>query len=648
MGLRYHLKFFSMGCLLFSAACQESSHSNLHASNSPDFAEIMQNSLDDYIHFTGEPGIAMSINLPQGISWQGASGVSNIKTQAPLSPNDLMEIGSNTKTFVSVVTLQLAEEGLINLEDPLAKHLPQYSKWSDITIRQLLQMSAGIPDYSQAEDLVAQLFPNISRSWSPEEIINLIYESPLDYSPGEDCSYSQTNYIVLGLLIETVTGQPLAQEFRTRIFDPLELQETFYGVQEEISVPQTVGYSTLSGIQNTLVRLLKPKAVISDQLVAMTQVLDSSIAGASGAISSSAGDLRTFTEALFIGNRLLSDNSKAEMMAFQECKLGYLPLDYGLGLMRWQTSQGTAIGHGGATPLGFRSTMLFEAETKLAVTYEGNYDQGQIYNLLNQHLKLVKSDKKPQVQKACPIPDQLHSASSPYSIRFSIKGTLNDAPNNGNFWGEDYLSNIESFRFKPFHGQKRETFYNTISLTLSDDNAPSKIQVVASAFEDKDGPDSNSSSLLPPFKPCLQSGLRSLPGCNDSEPGASGLIINIDEKWLEEAASNSRGIIEINDISKAAAIVLRESWIVAEGDDDKPNGYIRSCVEAISDPYQTSRLYTCGDAPDKIALGKTVRLHGSLNLTDDPEIVSAILKSEDPNKETCTCRSFEDEPIACP
>jgi D-alanyl-D-alanine carboxypeptidase len=214
--------------------------------------------------------------------------------------------------------LQLAEEGRLDLDAAVATYLPDLLPDGDaISVRHLLQHRSGLYDYLEDIDFVSRAYRDPTRSWAPAELVAYATGFPLAFAPGADGAwdYSSTNYVVLGMLIEQVTGNSLAAELRARIFEPLELRHTFVAPFEASDDAQARGYA--EGVDHTR--------------VAMSFVF------ATGNLLSTASDLQRCVDALFDG-RLLQPESLAAMTTFVDGngQYGMPELAYGLGLMRHQ------------------------------------------------------------------------------------------------------------------------------------------------------------------------------------------------------------------------------------------------------------------------------------------------------------------------
>jgi D-alanyl-D-alanine carboxypeptidase len=256
-----------------------------------------------------------------------------------------------TKTFVATIVLQLSGEGRLRLDEPIARRLPGLlSNRPPITVRQLLNHTSGLPDYIEDPDLFAGIVQN--RVWKPRELVAMADKRPQLFAPGSAWRYSNTNYIVAGLLIRAVTGHSLAHELERRIFSPLRLDHTSFPVATaHISGYHAHGYISTENPPTT-----------DGELLDVTGY-NPSHAWAAGAIVSTAADLSHFYKALMSG-RLLSQRLLREMKE----TVAEDPTDpnttfrYGLGLQRVNDTCGANWGHGGSI-YGYDGQAYWNART---------------------------------------------------------------------------------------------------------------------------------------------------------------------------------------------------------------------------------------------------------------------------------------------
>ncbi|MGN9909875.1 serine hydrolase domain-containing protein [Phytohabitans sp. LJ34] len=273
------------------------------------------------------------------------SGVADRRTGAPMPPDGYFRIGSNTKTFVAVVVLQLVGEGRLALTDPVERWLPGVvsgngNDGSRISVRQLLQQTSGIPDY--LEDLPAfgsadgYRQHRLDRVTAADLVALAMRHEPV-FAPGTHWAYSNTNYILAGMLIEKVTGRPWPQAVQSRIINPLRLRHTSYvDGRSHLPRPHARGYHQF---------------VPGDPLVDTT-VLNASYGGAAGGLVSTTTDLTRFWQALQRG-QLLRPQQMTQMhdTVLAETFQGLYPgLRYGLGIFWAPNRCGGYWAHPGDLP----------------------------------------------------------------------------------------------------------------------------------------------------------------------------------------------------------------------------------------------------------------------------------------------------------
>ena len=192
------------------------------------------------------PGMIIGIWVPGKGAWMKAIGKSDLITGKDMQINDKFRIGSNTKTFVVTVLLQLVDEGKISLDDKVSKfnlglNMPYADK---ISISQLCNMTSGIPEFSEDEELCEDFYVNNPlKKWTPEEVLKTLLKHPPDFSPGEGWHYSNTGYILLGMIIEKVTGTKIEDEIERRLIKPMKLTGTTFPINYPgLPCPYTHGY----------------------------------------------------------------------------------------------------------------------------------------------------------------------------------------------------------------------------------------------------------------------------------------------------------------------------------------------------------------------------------------------------------------------
>jgi D-alanyl-D-alanine carboxypeptidase len=193
----------------------------------------------------GAPGAAARVRDEHGVT-QAASGVADLRSGRPMRPELHYRVGSLTKPFVATVVLQLVAEGRLSLQDTVERRLPGVLPYGDqVTIRQLLNHTGGVPDYVVEPIVRLYTVPGGRfRAWTPRELVSLVADQPPDFPPGTAWSYSNIGYVLAGMIVEAATGHQLGQELARRILRPRGLRDTFFPANRStIPRPYARGYS---------------------------------------------------------------------------------------------------------------------------------------------------------------------------------------------------------------------------------------------------------------------------------------------------------------------------------------------------------------------------------------------------------------------
>ncbi|WP_165372482.1 serine hydrolase domain-containing protein [Nocardioides iriomotensis] len=253
-----------------------------------------------------------------------AFGVSDLGAGTPMRPDDRFRIASITKSMTATIVLQLVEEGKLGLDDTVETWLPGVLDAGDrITLRDLLGHVSGLPE---ADDSRYVRGHRVRHGVTDQEYVRLVAQAPLEAEPGELFVYRNINFVLLGMVVEAVTGQDIGAVMRERLFEPLGLRDTRLATEGHPGP-----------------RLVR----VYDGLEDLTW-LDVYWAGAAGGVTSTADDLATFYRALFSGE-LLDDERLAEMTDIRDDDVAGWN-GYGLGLAAVETDCGTALGHSGRLP----------------------------------------------------------------------------------------------------------------------------------------------------------------------------------------------------------------------------------------------------------------------------------------------------------
>jgi D-alanyl-D-alanine carboxypeptidase len=231
-------------CLLVIslAACSVSSSVfATQASSQPVLKAQLQKIIDEYLTQHGKQekvtAIAASVLVPHDkkvelndITTVVAGTVGYPPFNRHITANDLFDIGSITKSFTALILLQLQAEGKLSLDDPLGKWLPQYKEWKEVSLRRLLNMTSGIPNYSEDPVFDKKMMENLERVWTNEELLTYAHpEKPIQYNKNNPIEYSNSNYLLAALVIEKITNDTFANQLQVRILNSKnQLRNTFY------------------------------------------------------------------------------------------------------------------------------------------------------------------------------------------------------------------------------------------------------------------------------------------------------------------------------------------------------------------------------------------------------------------------------------
>jgi D-alanyl-D-alanine carboxypeptidase len=187
------------------------------------------------------PGVVVGIWIPGEGNYVTTRGVSDIKTKQPMRVEDHFRIGSITKTFAATLLLIFADEKKLGLDDPVSKYVAWVPNGDKITLRMLADMTAGLHSYTEDDAWVKIAFSNFKRVWTPRELVDVGIKHAPDFPPGKGWHYSNTNYVLLGMILERVAGKKIQASFDEKIFKPLKLTQTSWPVGDALPKPYSHG-----------------------------------------------------------------------------------------------------------------------------------------------------------------------------------------------------------------------------------------------------------------------------------------------------------------------------------------------------------------------------------------------------------------------
>ena len=346
--------------LFLIAAC--AGCSDAESSTCETFGETLQVALETSFADENRIGGTVAGVLTSSCRWVGATGES--EPGVPLTPSSVMRVGSVTKTYVAASLLALASQGVLSLDDTLINHIATgLPNEESITIRQLLNHTAGVYNYTNNIAYMTQLLQNPTTPVSPQDMIDVAIAQGADFAPGTDWNYSNTGYIILGLVLEAVSGKTAGIHIRTQILEPNMLSRTFLDGEEVLPESLAIGWE-------------------ADQDV--THAIHPSAPWTAGSMVAEVGDLIEWARALYAGEAI-DQAARNEMFTFTSESQS----SYGLGVSTAMVPDvGTIVGHGGGIP-GFLTAMFYVQDVDVAVAVIVNNSVGDPNRAWNALAKLA-------------------------------------------------------------------------------------------------------------------------------------------------------------------------------------------------------------------------------------------------------------------
>ena len=298
------------------------------------------------------PGVVVGIWIPGEGSYVATRGVSDIRTGKPMRVADHFRIGSITKTVTATLLLILADEKRLRLDDPVGKYASWVPNGDKITLRMLADMTAGLHSYTEDDEWVKTAFSDFKRVWTPRELVDVGIRHQPDFPPGQGWHYSNTNYVLLGMILEQVTGKKIQTSFDEKIFKPLKLTQTSWPIGAALPNPYAHG---------TTVQTL------DDKLDDATH-RNPSWAFTAGELVSTMADLRTWVVSYATGS-LVSPEMQKERLTWMTLPPNTPERAYGIGIgidHGW-------LGHTGELP-GYNCSAFYLPDKQAVIVVTVNSD----------------------------------------------------------------------------------------------------------------------------------------------------------------------------------------------------------------------------------------------------------------------------------
>jgi len=394
----------------------------LLAASAPAWAvttEDFQKVVDTYLAERKGPehitGVAAYVSLGDpGPDIEIFAGETSEKNGVPVSGDTLFQIGSNTKGFTGALILALEAEGKLDINQTVGDWLPQYPAWKDVTIKRLLNMTSGLPTYSESIPLSRLWVEEPKRHYTPQELIAYAYPSAtVHLPPNRGYFYSNTNYILAGMIAEKAGGKSYKELLEEKLFKAAKLRETYY---QPAAYPPNILARMASGyFNNPDCGLYEPDcktATLAPMIGRDMKHADVSWAGAAGGIVSTPRDLARWIRAVFSG-KILPPKQLKEYLSFVSTKTGKPiakvteddPRGFSLGLVRVLKPEVGALWFYEGETLGYRTAFLFSPEDDVLVAAATNSQpSGEEDKLVPMLAKLFLLAKEARSKFTMPSP----------------------------------------------------------------------------------------------------------------------------------------------------------------------------------------------------------------------------------------------------
>lgn len=354
--------------LLFVVGCAGAGSGT--AQFDPTTEQRLTAAVDDIFTANNLPGVIVGIIAPGQGELYLTRGVSDKVTKTSIPYNSHFRVGSNTKSFIGTVVLQLVDEGFCKLDDKISKYLTGVPSGDLSTIRMMLNMTSGLPNYSAQPEFDDMLHADPYHQYTRQALLDIAYAHAMDFDPGTAYRYSNTNTVLLGILIETLTSKTVAQNLQTRIFDRLGMNDTSWPTTTTLPSPFVHGYT-----KDT-----------ADKSEADSTNWNVSWADAAGILVSTPDDMRKWSKALATGT-LISPAMQIERFKFVSLPGSSSVARYGLAV----SQLGGWIGHEGEMP-GYNSTAVYlpSKDITLVIFVSTDVHTGILTNVDKIHIALGK------------------------------------------------------------------------------------------------------------------------------------------------------------------------------------------------------------------------------------------------------------------
>lgn len=348
------------------------------------FSQDFKQQVDDYLAEHSKPdapGISLLIAKDGKVLYKKAVGMADLELNVPLTTDNVFEIGSITKQFTAVSILMLEEQGKLKIEDEITKYIPDYpTLGKTITIHHLLNHTSGIKSYTSMDSFM----PLARTDMNPTEIIDKFKNEPMDFDPGEKFLYNNSGYILLGYIIEVVSGQSYAEFIQEHIFDKVGMTASYYGSMKKLIPNRAKGYQDQNGFVNA-------------------DYLSLTLPYAAGSIMSTVDDLLKWQNAIS-ANSLIKRSSLEKAINGSTLNNGE-KIPYGYGWGKGNINGSPSIEHSGGI-FGYTTNGIFLPEENMYVIGLSNCDCSNVSNATNQIAAIALGKPYPSEKNAITLSEE--------------------------------------------------------------------------------------------------------------------------------------------------------------------------------------------------------------------------------------------------
>lgn len=405
--------------LIMPIAISTIGYSDIHINK-----DALQEILNDYHYFSNVPGSIVSICHKEEC-FELTAGTADPSTQERIAPDSQVRIGSLSKTITAILIMKAQEEGRLTIYDQLGQYLPQYEKWSSVTIKQLLRMEAGLPlsifGKDQALEIIKEFLLGQHVLHDPSSALESIKDKDFVYTPGEKSIYNNTNYLLLGLILEQVYNEKLENLIQEKIAEPLGLTKTRLDMSESRNYNMSKGFlqNHHIGIPAPLLLIIPPHLKRDDGLIDATYGFASSKAWAAGGVSSIPREMAKLIQGVLSGKVINSESIEA-MKDFRAGSIVGKVVPYGLGIVKKKSPIGVIYGHGGVG-LGYQNTSYYSEIEDLAVSSNDNSGPA---GSDSKFMKMLENMVDGKAYQALSIPEELKNDHPHNSLHLRFLGPI--------------------------------------------------------------------------------------------------------------------------------------------------------------------------------------------------------------------------------